>query len=230
MHALSARRAGARARCCRRARRPRPCARWSPSGAARTAAIGTLLAAQHLRRHGHPRGRRGSRRQRNALRLAGARRRASRRAAAAARSAAERRRVEDLARVLGAGAEQPGLAGALPGRVRAARDQPDEDRVAPAPRAARALHVLRRPRRARARRSGRARRSTALRALCEHVGVLGSYRAAGSAVRLTRALAASALAPRGREAPLDCRADDGEHCPTRAGGVRVAFRAPAART
>ena len=38
----------------------------------------------------------------------------------------------------GAGAEQPGLARALPRRVRAARDQPHEDRVAPAARAARA--------------------------------------------------------------------------------------------
>ena len=75
----------------------------------------------------------------------------------------------------GAGDAVAGLARALPVGVRRPRHQPHEDRVAPAARAARPLHVLRRPR-------GRAtttRRSptrwTALRAHCEEVRVLGSY-------------------------------------------------------
>ncbi len=45
-------------------------------------------------------------------------------------------RVEDIARLLGRRRRQPRLARALPRRVRAARDQPHEDRVAPDARAA----------------------------------------------------------------------------------------------
>ena len=53
---------------------------------------------------------------------------------------------QDLARLLGPRRRARRLARRLPRRVREPRDQPHEDRVAPAPRAARPLHVLRRPR------------------------------------------------------------------------------------
>ena len=86
-----------------------------------------------------------------------------------------------------------------------------------------------------------------LRGLCEQVRVLGSYiRAAATGraeVAPERASAgAPAPSPRAterpggrfgpsrRSAPLHSAADHGEHSPTRAGGVRVALRAPAART
>ena len=72
----------------------------------------------------------------DALRVAGAR---------PARRIDARRAVEDLDRLLGRGRHRPRLAGPLPVGARAARRQPDDDRLAPAPSRARALHVLRRP-------------------------------------------------------------------------------------
>ena len=70
-------------------------------------------------------------------------------------TAGRRAAVEDLAGVLGSRGGQSRLAGALPGRVRPPRDQPDQDRVPATARTPRALHVLRGPRR---RRGGRAER------------------------------------------------------------------------
>ncbi len=63
-----------------------------------------------------------------------------------ARSAAAPTRgggMEDVAGVLGGGSGQPRLARSLPGRVRTARDQPDEDRVPAKARSDGQLHVLR---------------------------------------------------------------------------------------
>ena len=79
-----------------------------------------------------------------------ARRRASCGSPARRRIPAIGGRVEDRADVLGADRRPPGLARALPGRVRRPRGQPHPDRVAAAPARARHLHVLRRSRRPRA--------------------------------------------------------------------------------
>ena len=126
------RRGGAHRRAERRAR----------AGGARNAAGG-----QDLRRHGHPRGRRGPRRQRNALRVARARARARR--APPLRARAARREWKTSLVFWGAGAERPGGSCAAWTSSRSRRHQPHEDRVATAARAPRQLHVLRRPRRAR---------------------------------------------------------------------------------
>src|SRR6185437_16084635 len=86
---------------------------------------------------------------------AGVEDRAGRRERGRAAAAAGRRRAAKLARLLGRRRPPRRLARALPRRVRRARDQPSQDRVAPAAGAARRLHVLRR---ARGRREGGARR------------------------------------------------------------------------
>ena len=143
MRALPARRAGARARCCRRARPPRRCGRGRRGRRPRQAALGTALAARStaatVLREGV------EDRDDNETRFVWLARAADGRARRPPLRARGGERMEDIARLLGAGRRQPGLARALPGRVRAARDQPDEDRVAPAARAAGQLHVLRRP-------------------------------------------------------------------------------------
>ena len=147
------------------------------------------------------------------------------------RAPARRRGVEDLARVLGRAAPRA-PAGWCAASTSSPRREINLTKIESRPRRERLgrLHVLRRPRRPRRRRSRRARRSTGCARSCEDVRVLGSYprRRAGRCGR--RRSGALSAPPRPADAPLDSRADDGEHCPTRAGGVRVAFRAPAART
>ncbi len=129
----------------------------------------------------------------------------------------------------GAGAERPGwLVRCLDEFAR--RDiNLHEDRVAAAARAARQLHVLRRPRRSR-RASGPSRRRSRACARC-------ASRCACSAPTARRRRRARETertsrgpVPRDVGAPLHCGPEYGEHSPTRAGGVRVALRAPAART
>ena len=58
-----------------------------------------------------------------------------------------RRAGQDVDRVLGSQRRVAGLARGGAARVRGPRSEPDQDRIAPAPGATRALHVLRRPRR-----------------------------------------------------------------------------------
>ena len=170
-------------------------------GAARPGGARHAAGGGDLRRHGPARGRPGPRRQRDPLRLArrargrGARRQRREPPLTAAAPAAGGR-VEDIARLLGRRRRAPGLAGALPGRVRAARDQPHEDRVAAAARAPGQLHVLRGP-------AGRSRDEPAvaeavdgLREICEEVRVLGSYRAGpGEAAARTGERPAATPAP-----------------------------------
>ena len=72
--------------------------------------------------------------------------------ARAGTDARPRRALQDRAGVLGRGLLRPRLARALPFGVRRARRQPHPDRVAPAPPAARRVHVLPRSRRERGRR------------------------------------------------------------------------------
>ena len=88
------------------------------------------------------------------------------------------RRVEDRADVLGAGRRPPGLARALPGRVRRPRRQPHPHRVAAAPRGPRLVHVLRRSRRPRRTTRRSPRRSRRCAPHAEGVRVLGSFPAA----------------------------------------------------
>ncbi len=95
--------------------------------------------------------------------------------------------MEDIGGVLGLGRRQPRLAGALPGCVCPARDQPDQDRVAPAAGPHGPLHVLRRP-------SGQRARA--------HSG-----RGAGGAARGVRAGARAGLLP-GRRGPCADAASD----------------------
>ena len=78
------------------------------------------------------------------------------------------------------GAEQSRLARALPGRVRAPRHQPDEDRVAPAARQPRAATCSSPTSAARPQETAVAEAIAGVRALCEQVRVLGSYPAARS--------------------------------------------------
>ena len=92
------------------ARRPH-----APSGPQAPPAAPRLNGASPLTRSAPPRGRRDGR--------VGRRAREDRRT---------RRQVEDVRGLLGFWRGEPRLAGAVPGRVRPAGDQPDEDRVAPA--------------------------------------------------------------------------------------------------
>ena len=146
--------------------------------------------------------------------------------AAAARSGADGG-LEDLARLLGRRRRAPRLAGALPGRVRAPGHQPDEDRVAPAARAARAATCS-------SSTSPGAREDAAVARGARGRCARSARRCACSAPTRRRAEPAgrARLAPARTTttSPLHCGAEDGEHSPTRAGGVRVALRAPAART
>ena len=115
--------------------------------------------------------------------------RATRRRAAPRRRCERARRRSGRRRCVfwGAGAERPGWLVRCLDEFAAQGDQPDEDRVAAAAGAAGQLHVLRRPRRRAARTRRSPRRSRGVRAMCEEVRVLGSYRAAASAGRVTAA-------------------------------------------
>ena len=104
----------------------------------------------------------------------------------------------------GAGDGSPGWLVSCLAELSDARHQPDADRVAAAADRPGPLHVLRRLRRRERRGTRSRRRSTGLRARCEEVRVLGSYRGAERApvVHRTSAVRASALATL---APARCR-------------------------
>ena len=217
--------------CCRRARPPRRCGRWWRMRTPGQAAIGTLLAARIY--GGTVIRERIEDREDNETRfvwLAGPAAGDHGGAAAGARG----RRVEDLGGVLGRRRRASGLAGALPGRVRPPGHQPDEDRVAPAARGPGQLHVLRRPGGARRRtrpwrRRSRGWRRCARRCACSAPTARRRSPRSGDRRRTGRAAGGARLRARGTP-PLDSWAANGVHSPTRAGGVRVALRAPAART
>ena len=235
VHAVPARRAGARADPAGELDRRGGADRGGRSRlpAAGLAALGNAAGGGDLRRHGAARRRGGPRRQRNAIRLAGAS------DDGAGEAQAERRRFarapprewKTSLVFWGPGAERAGLARALPGRVRAPGHQPDEDRVAAPARAPGELHVLRRPQRP----PGRNARSQTPSQACARC----ASRCACSApiepaqdARLRPRLRNGRRSERAGidDAPLHSGAEDGKHSPTRAGGVRAAFRAPAART
>ncbi len=221
MLAVPARRAAHGARSCPRARRPRRCGSWPDDRQPGRAAIG------------HACWRRASTAARccaTGCRIATTTRRAScgwRGRASGATPPLARSDglgVADVAACSGAaGAEQPRLARALPARVRRARHQPDQDRVPAAARGASAATCSSPtwlPRDEDAERCSR--RSPGCGEICaRRYGVLGCYPAAAEPV--------ASAGTRGGP-PLDSGRENGEHSPTRAGGVRVAFRAPAART
>ena len=145
--------------------------RRARAGGARHAAGG-----DDLRRDGDPRGRRGPRRQRDALRLAGAHaaRRASR---APLAGAGDRRRVEDLARLLGR-RRRAARAGWCAAWTSSRSGTINLTKIESRPRRERPGHYMffadlaGRAGDARGRRA----RSRALRGCCEEVRVLGSYR------------------------------------------------------
>ena len=168
-----------------------------------------------LRRRDPARGRRRPRRQPDALRLARPRRR---RASASARCVAGTGAAKTSIVFWGAGDAAPGWLVQLPRRARRPRHQPDPDRVAPAAHRARPLHVLRRLRGRHAAEPTVAAAIDGLRARCQEVRVLGSYRRQpdGSAtIKVARS--------------LDSRLQDGKHRNPATSEVRVARRAPATR-
>ena len=138
VRAVPARRAGARDGRCRpsstaEAVRTVVARGRARAGGARNAAGGGASTAGTVLREGVA----GPRRQRNAVRLARAGR-ATRQARCRRCATGSRRGLEDVDRLLGPGAERPGWLVRCLDEFARARHQPDEDRVAPAARAARA--------------------------------------------------------------------------------------------
>jgi len=205
---------------CRRARRRARCARCSTSASADTRRSGPRSRPASTAERFLREGRRGSRRQRK---------RASPGWRGAARPRRRRsRKLERMRRARsgrhrwcfwGAGAESPGWLVRCLDEF-AQREIKPEGRTkiesAPTPRASGALHVLRRSERSRRRRCGRPRRSPG----CVRSASTWACSAhiARPSRRWRRRRAAAEPAAAGRGPPLDSRVDDGDHCPTRAGG------------
>ena len=172
----------------------------SRAGAAPSeAALGTRLAAEIYGGDGAARGRRRTSDD-NETRFVWLRARAPatrprRRRRRRSRAAGRRRpaQQEDLAGVLGPGADSPGWLVRCLDEFGRARDQPDEDRVAAHSASGMGHYMFFVDLQGRARASRRSRRrSRGCAAICEQVRVLGSYPAALTAAVVGAAAAASA--------------------------------------